>query len=249
MPFRTRWYRDAPLVIAHRGASLFAPENTLEAFALAIDQGAHAIEVDAKLTRDGVVILHHDRTLERTTNGTGAIHRSTLEELKQLNAAVNFKDWEEEVRIPTLDEVFARFGNDILWNVELTNYATPWDALPQEVIKVIQRWKLEESTLISSFNPIALQKTKSRAEHIPRALLISGSMDGTINRFLRKVLDHQFIHPSWEDLSSQQLEKLLRQNRRINVWTVNSLSTVSTLLRFGVHGIITDDPPMALSVI
>ena len=84
MQIKSAWYRDAPLVIAHRGASLLAPENTMAAFNLAVEVGAHAIELDAKLSRDGEGVIMHDSTLDRTTDGTGTVRSHTVMELWSL---------------------------------------------------------------------------------------------------------------------------------------------------------------------
>jgi glycerophosphoryl diester phosphodiesterase len=107
------WLSDStPLIIAHRGASHDAPENTITAFALAVEQGADGIELDVQLSADGIPVVMHDASVERTTNGRGAVSKLTIEQLQRLDAG-------DGRPVPTLDEVFEIFGPTLLYNVEL----------------------------------------------------------------------------------------------------------------------------------
>ena len=119
-----------PLIIAHRGASAYAPENTLAAFELAIQQGAPAIELDAKLSCDGHVVVIHDQTVDRTTPHSGRVGELSLAELRRMDAGSHFDTCFQQERIPTLAEVFESIGPGTLINVELTNYSSPGDDLP-----------------------------------------------------------------------------------------------------------------------
>ncbi|HBY09528.1 MAG TPA: glycerophosphodiester phosphodiesterase, partial [Chloroflexi bacterium] len=119
-----------PAIFAHRGASAYAPENTLAAFKLAVDQGADAIELDAKLCADGQIIVIHDQTVERTSNGAGKVADLPLSALQELDAGSWFGLEFKGEPIPTLDEVFEAVGQKIFINIELTNYASPRDLLP-----------------------------------------------------------------------------------------------------------------------
>ena len=125
MPDRRNWDSSAPLVIAHRGASMYAPENTLAAFELAIEMGADAIELDTMLTADGIPIVIHDHSLDRTTDGIGSVSSKTVAELKLLDAGSAFDIRFAGERIPTLEEVFSAVGKKIMINVELKNYVSP----------------------------------------------------------------------------------------------------------------------------
>ena len=125
-----------PLLIAHRGASAHAPENTLAAFELAIHLGAPAVELDVKLTGDHQVVVLHDQTLDRTTDGKGPLAAHTLEAVKQLDAGSYFSPEFRGEHVPTLAEVFEAIGKAALINVELTNYETPGDDLVDRVVQV-----------------------------------------------------------------------------------------------------------------
>ena len=149
-----------PTIFAHRGSSAHAPENTLAAFELAIRQGADGIELDAKLTADHQVVVIHDSTVNRTTGANGIVRRMNLAEIKKLDAGSHFDYGFRGETIPTLDEVFETVGHRIFINVELTNYASPFDDLPDQVARVVKRHKQENRILFSSFNPLALLRVK-----------------------------------------------------------------------------------------
>jgi len=135
--------RKKPLIIGHRGASAHAPENTIAAFQLALKFGADAVELDAKLSADGAIVVIHDQTVDRTTNGQGKISEFSLTEIKKLDAGSKFDLQFEGEAIPTLEEVFEVVGGKLLINVELTNYAMPNDDLPERVAELVKRMKME----------------------------------------------------------------------------------------------------------
>ncbi len=246
MDKRSDWYRDAPLVIAHRGASLFAPENTMAAFELAVEAGAHAIELDVKISQDGEVIVMHDSTLDRTTNGTGAVRNHALKVLKNLDAGAHFSKHFTGEQIPTLAEVFDELGEKLLINVELTNYATPFDKLPEKVVSLVVRRGIESSILLSSFNPIALIKVNKIAPEIQIGLLVLGSSRRIVNRMMRKWLAYDCYNPEWDLVSQDVIEQERRAEHRVYAWTVNAPEDMLRLIRMGVNGIITDDPALAI---
>ena len=116
-------------IFAHRGASVYAPENTLAAFEAAVQQHADAIELDAKLTADRQVVVIHDQTVDRTTNGSGEVQKMSLEAIRELDAGSFFDVQFKGEKIPLLSEVFEAVGKRIFINIELTNYASLIDEL------------------------------------------------------------------------------------------------------------------------
>ncbi len=104
------WVTEAPLVIGHRGASSLAPENTYAAFQMALERGADGLELDAKLSSDGVAVVHHDQTLDRTTDGSGLLSKQPLAMLEALDAGSSFNASYRGEKIPTLESVFEAFG-------------------------------------------------------------------------------------------------------------------------------------------
>ncbi len=243
------WNSDAPLVIAHRGASLQAPENTIAAYRLAADLGADAIEMDAKLTEDKRVVLHHDGRLERTTNGVGRVNSWGLDEIKRLDAGGKFDTSYTNERIPTLEEVIESVGDRLLLNIELTNYASPFNELPDIVVHIIRKYRIKDRVLISSFNPKALHRVRTIEPEIQCGLLIKSSEPKWLRRLLRIFVAHDAVHPGFDLLDQREMEEFRHSERRVFVWTVNLYEDVVEMLRLGVDGIITDDPESVRKII
>jgi glycerophosphoryl diester phosphodiesterase len=240
------WYTNVPLIIAHRGASMFAPENTIAAFQLAAELGADAIELDAKLSSDGHVIIHHDLTVDRTTNGTGRVCKHSLRELKCLDAGSHFNSTFAGERIPSLLEVFELFGDKVLINVEMTNYAHPHNRLPQKIVRLVRDYNLEKRVLLSSFNPIALYKARRLAPEIMMGLLVGKHESKMMRRFLISVTPHDAFHPQNDVLDSATILMMHARGRLIFVWTVNDEERLHLLFQQGVDGVFTDHPSLAI---
>lgn len=239
-----------PAIIAHRGASAYAPENTLAAFELAVRQKADAIELDAKLTLDNHVVVFHDQTLERTTGVHGRVIGSKLADLRRLDAGSHFDVayWGET--IPTLDEVFELVGRYILINVELTNYASPTDHLPEQVAEIVQKHNLAQRVMFSSFNPIALLRIHRKLPQVPIGLLAYDGRKGSWARSsLGELIRYQSLNISLEDAEASLVDRVHRKGRRLLVYTVNQAEDMRRLFQLGVDGIFTDDPLTAKRVL
>ncbi len=248
MPDKCNWDSSAPLVIAHRGASMYAPENTIAAFDLAVEMGADAVELDTMLTADGIPIVIHDHSLGRTTNASGSVSSTTVAEIKLLDAGSVFDDRFTGEKIPTLEEVFSAVGKKILINVELKNYASPFDRLPEAVVDLVREKGLTDRVLLSSFNPIALIKAQRASPEIRRAALI-----GAGPKFVRVLLEaftkYSAIHPEVSLVNQEFVIKYHTAGQKVNVWTVNEESEMMKLLSIGVDGLITAVPDIAKKVI
>jgi len=238
-----------PIVIGHRGDSAHAPENTLSAFEAALQAGADAIEFDVKLTTDGQVIVIHDQTLERTTNGTGRVVEKTLADLRSLDAGAHFAEKFRGEHIPSLDEVFGNFGRKLFMNIELTNYLTPQDGLVQAVIELVRTHKMEERIIFSSFLPWNLQIARRAFAHVPCGLL---TMRGWMGAWGRNVgwrsKTFAALHPFYTDVTAGMVERVHAAGKRCNVWTVNTREDLTRMIGCGVDGLITDDPGLACSL-
>jgi glycerophosphoryl diester phosphodiesterase len=244
------FYHRHPLVIAHRGASAHAPENTLAAFRLAVRQNAAAIELDAKLSADGIVVVIHDQTLERTTDGSGLVGAHTWDELKNLDAGSFYDPSFKEEGIPTLEQVFEAVGQDIYINVELTNYATPKDALPEKVTALIARHGLEARVFCSSFTPFTLRRMQRLMPDLPLGLLAGRGWTGKLARgWLGRLFPHHSLNPEHRDVTAQLVAKAHRRGLKVFPYTVNLAEDMARLFSLGVDGIFTDDPPLALRVL
>jgi glycerophosphoryl diester phosphodiesterase len=236
-----------PIVFAHRGASAHAPENTLAAFRLAREEGADAIELDAKLSQDGQVVVFHDPRLERTTNGSGFVWEHSAEQLRALDAGNHFSTAFRGERIPLLEEVFDAVGTPLYINVELTNYRTPHDRLVQTACELVGKKSLQGRVMFSSFLPSNLEEARRLLPNVPRGLLAKPGWRGAWARsFLFAFGDYAAIHINVADANRQEIQRVHRLGRRVHAWPVNNAEAMRQLAEWGVDGIITADPGLAL---
>ena len=240
-----------PLIFAHRGASAHAPENTLAAFLVALQQGADGIELDAKLTADGHVVVIHDQTVDRTTKISGRVRDMPLEALLELDAGSHFDIAFKGEPIPTLQQVFERIGQEVLINIELSNYATPFDELPEKVAALIKRHHMAEWVVFSSFNPFALRRAQRLLPDVPIGLLaLSGRRGGWARGRLGKLLiSYQSLHIELGDVTEALIKRIHGDENGLFVYTVNQASDMFRLFDQEVDGIYTDDPLLARRVI
>lgn len=223
------------LNLAHRGARLDAPENTLPAFLRAMELGADGVELDVQLSADGALFVLHDILLESTTSGHGAASRLTLAALKELDAGSHFgPDW-AGTRIPTLDEVFDALPDDAFVNIELKRYTVRSDGLEEVARAFITRRGLHDRVIVSSFNPIILHRLRDAP--FPIGLLYAPELPPGLSRGeARHFLRPDALHPH-----HSQVRRPL-PTLPVNCWTVNESRDMTRLLDLGVAAIITDVP-------
>jgi len=238
-----------PVIFAHRGASAHAPENTLAAFELALSQGADGIELDVKLSADGSVVVIHDATVDRTTSGRGKIKDLSLADLRSLDAGSFFSNKFSAEKIPLLEEVFDLFGKRLFTNVELTNYNTPRDHLVESVCMLVKKFNLQKRVMFSSFYAANLSKARSYLPEVPCGLLAYPSLMGAWARSFGFAFGkYAALHPYLSDVTPQQVQRAHRLKSRVHVWTVNAEADIRRLFTWGVDGIFTDDPQLAVRV-
>jgi glycerophosphoryl diester phosphodiesterase len=241
---------QTPIVFAHRGDNTHAPENTLSAFTKAVEKGADAIEFDVKLSADGHVIIIHDQTVDRTTNGHGQVRGMSLAALRDLDAGTQYPGQFPGEKIPTLEEVFESVGKRIYMNVELTNYATPFDRLVPEVVKLVKKFGLEKRVLFSSFFPHNLIKAARLLPEVPRGLLTwSGPMGWWGRNAGFRQERYAALHPYLDDVTPGLVNQVHAAGKRVHVWTVNGEDALKQMIGLGVDGIFTDDPGVALKLL
>jgi glycerophosphoryl diester phosphodiesterase len=246
----------SPIIIAHRGASGYAPENTLAAFQLAVNQGADGIELDVRLSADGHLVVIHDASVSHTTNGRGWVANLTLARLRELEASDRHAPAEgrhpfHKQMIPTLDEVFETVGGRFLINVELKPLVRHTKILAEKVALAIQRHQLQDTVICSSFSPLALNVLARFAPDIPRGLLLpAGSIPSRLAALASRKLTYQTLHPDYRDLLNRTLPALPQHpaDQRIFAYTVNDAKDIHRLFQKGIDGIFTDDPPLALHI-
>lgn len=241
--------KKRPYIYAHRGSSLCAPENTLAAFILALEQGADGIELDVKLSSDGELVVIHDQTVNRTTQGNGRVSHLTLEQLRSLDAG----SWKDSSfageKIPTLAEVFETVGGRTTIMIELTNYLSIFDNLPQKVVQLVQKYKLEDSVIFSSFLPANLAKVRRLLPEAPLGNLLLQGLPGRIGHALsERLVSVNYCQPHYTAVSRELVEKKKQAGKKVNVWTVNTPELMHEMIGYGVDGLITDNPQLALGI-
>lgn len=252
-----------PWVLAHRGGALIRPENTLPAFEHALELGAHGLELDIHQSRDGELVVIHDFTVERTTQGIGEVEDLSLEELKMLDAGYSFSPYDrpqehpyrgQGIKIPSLREVLDRFPNTVLCIEIKPNKPEIADMLAE----LLQEYDRVDRTIVSSFHHRVLQRMR---EALPQVAT------GASKKEVRRIYFLHRLHLSWlytpgaevlqipEKVRSIQLARpgLIKQaqdkGKLVQVWTVNQASNMRKCLDLNVHGIITDRPDLLLQIL
>lgn len=250
------FYQGRTLVFAHRGARERAPENTLPAFEEAAILGADGIELDVQLSADGALVVIHDFTLERTTNGTGRVAEKTLAELRTLDAGAWFAPQFAATRIPTLDEVLEAVKGRLLVNIELKTFSltdqTTRLRLAQSVLECIRKHGMERQVLISSFNPLALRVMRQLTPQIAIGYLYAPDLPLPLAKgWLARPLigRHEARHPHFSMVDEAYMRWARRHGYRVNVWTVNDPADIQRMCALGVDMIISDRPDVALSIV
>ena len=174
----------------------------------------------------------------------------SLTELKELDAGSHFDVKFKGEPIPTLEEVFAAFGKQLFINVELTNYASLFDALPDKAAGLVKQHNLSQRVIFSSFNPIALLRIHRLLPETPVGLLaLPGNGGAWARSWPGRIVPYQALHPALNDVTPDLVEKCHRSGKRVFVWTVNQVEDMRRLMEMEVDGIFTDDPVNARKVI
>jgi glycerophosphoryl diester phosphodiesterase len=238
-----------PAIFAHRGASAYAPENTLPAFQLAIDQNADGIELDVTLSADGQVVVIHDASIDRTTNGKGVVKRMSYAAIRRCDAGSWFAEAFEGTHIPTLDEVLALVGDRIFTNVEIKPFYSPMEQLVGKVADVVTLYGLENRIIFSSFNPRALVMIHRLLPSVPMGFLLMPGGLGALSRFLfGKFVPYRSLHPHYSAVTPEMIRDAGEKGHKIFAYTVNQEEDMRRLFGMGIDGIITNDPPLAIRV-
>jgi glycerophosphoryl diester phosphodiesterase len=244
------WYQGRTLVFGHRGASAYAPMNTLPAFELAVEQGAAGIELDVHRSQDGYPVIVHDFTVDSTTDGSGQVTSMTLAQLKELDAGSWFGEQFRGVRIPTLDEVFEAVGQKLYIHVEIKSVSEHTDGVEQVVADTIDRHGLRERVIVSSFNPLALKRFRDILPDVAIGFLYSADVPVDTRLMMQQLdLPHEARHPHEELIDVRYMAWAREQGYWVNTWTVNDPQRAVQLANLGVDGIITDKPDVILQAL
>lgn len=219
-------------IIAHRGASAVAPENTLAAFRLASDLGADGVELDVRATADGQLVVIHDAAVDRTTDGTGAIAALTFAQVRAVDAGRKFGPAFAGERVPLLSEVLEAARGRLLVDIEVKA-----PGIEPALVDLIRQMKMADSVLITSFDLQVVSHARALAPEIPAGLLQPAAHPQVAVQ-----LGVAAYLPEIGALTADVMTLCRRHRLRVIPWTVRTEDQARHALRLGVDGMIADDP-------
>lgn len=238
-----------PLVVGHRGFPDKYPENTLVSFEAAVLAGVGMIELDITLTLDSEIVVIHDDTLNRTTNGSGLVGRYTLKELRRLDAGSWFHPRFAGEKVPTLEGVLNAFVNRVLVNIEIKPNSTDAEGYTERIVhKTLEAIDTVSATgrvLISSFDPEILQRVAGSRHHPAMALLLEEAI-GEDALALAEKLGVVSIHPDMDTLDFETVHRVQSRKFFVFPYNVDSEKKIRRAFKMGIDGLFVDDPEMAI---
>lgn len=236
------------MVWAHRGASGYAPENTLAAFEKAVELGADGIELDVQLTKDGEIVVIHDEKIDRTSNGSGWVKDFTYRELAKFNYNKKRPEY-GKAAIPTLQEVYELMKpTGLTVNVELKTGVVFYPGLEERVINLTARMGMEEQVWYSSFNHYTLRHIRELNRNARTGMLYS---DGMINpvSYATHMVEADAMHPAFYHLQYPGfMEECHKYGRKVHVWTVNEEAYMRKVCEKQVDAMITNYPDLGKKI-
>lgn len=232
---------------AHRGASGYAPENTLESFALADKMSADGIELDVQLTKDNKLVVCHDEMIDRTSNAKGFIKDYTLEQLKAFNFNNHNKNY-SDCKIPTLEEVFKLVKpTKMLINIELKTGIFEYENIEEKTIELVNQYEMQDRIIYSSFNHYSIKKILELDPNADCGLLHTDCIIDIADYAVRYGFKN--LHPAYYFLQHKNYYKdALSHNLKINAWTINEKDYIKQALDFNINAIITNYPDIAIEL-
>ena len=246
--------KSGPLVVAHRGASARCPENTLEAFDAAVSAGADVVELDVRLTADGVPVVLHDYDLSRTTEGVGVVHELTLTELKRLDASGGRGPRAE---IPTLRESLELLAGRALIDVELKNipgepsFDSPEEELTTRALGVVAELRLERAVLYSSFNWLSIERVRELDPGAVTGFLTIAGIDPFAALTYAASAGHGYVLPQaigLLDVGADLVHAAHEVGVRVGTWTVDAPEQIESMFAMGVDAVATNNPELAVPI-
>jgi glycerophosphoryl diester phosphodiesterase len=238
-----------PLVLAHRGWSAQYPENTLRAFRKALTAGADGLEFDVQLTADGTIVVIHDASVERTTDGLGLVADLMDETIRQFNAASNWPAAPFEA-IPNLSDVldtaYALHPRG-LYNIEIKTYTSDWKELVDEVVKLTETHPLKQSLLFSSFHHEAAAYLKQQAPTATIGLLFEDDCPDAWQRALD--VSAYSVHMDYQFVTPEFVQTCHSHGVQVAVWTVDEPADIARIARTGVDIVLSNRVDTALTML
>jgi glycerophosphoryl diester phosphodiesterase len=236
---RRFWGTGRALGIAHRGAALYAPENTLASFRLALEHRAPAVECDVQRTRDGRLVVIHDQTVDRTTDGRGAVGDLTFEEVRRLDAGRWFAPEFAGEQIPLLDEVLDLIRGRALLQLEIKNGPTFYEGIEREALDAIRRRDMEDDVLLISFDHLCLRAARAACPRIATGILYAARLvDGPA---AARAAGADALCVQWAFAAEEVVAQAHAAGLGFMVWTVDDADACRRCLARGVDGIASND--------
>jgi glycerophosphoryl diester phosphodiesterase len=244
-------YKDIENV-SHRGASGYAPEHTIISYQMGEKMHGDYIEIDLQMTKDGQLIAMHDETVDRTTDGTGSVKDFTLDEIKELDAGSWFnekypesaKDDYEGLQVPTLEEIFQKFGKNASYYIE-TKSPEIYPGMEKELLRLVDKYDINKKTLlVQSFSPKSLQIMHELDPSVKLVQLISYKSYATItDGEIAAIKDYAIaVGPNHTYLNEEYIQKVVNSGLEIHPYTVNDKERMKQLIDWGVTGMFTNFP-------
>lgn len=233
---------------AHRGFSGKYPENTMLAFRKAVEEGVDGIELDVQLTKDGEVVIIHDETIDRTTDGKGLVVSYTYDELRKFDASFKFRGQCGFNPIPTLREYFELVKDkNLVTNIELKTGLNEYFGIEEKVWKLIEEYRLEDRVLISSFNHYSVLRMKSIAPNLKYGLLTETWIINA-GKYTEDV-GVECYHPHFFSMTAENVKELKEHNIEINVYTVNEEKDIRDMIEKGIDIVIGNYPDLTKKIL
>jgi|SRR5690625_4836338 len=230
-------------IIAHRGASTYAPENTLAAFKRALEQEADGIELDVRLSKDQVPVICHDATINRTSNGKGYIHNLTIKQLKKYDFGSSFSRTFQHEKIPTLEEVLSFLSTrPVTLHLEIKNGPIIPKHFEEKIVKLIYDYGFENRVIYSSFDHLSLQRVQQIDPQAKIGLLFHINLIHLFDYIENTGLTTHSIHPNHFYITDEMIEEAHARMIKVNGYTVNNKKLALQYKKMGVDGLITNDP-------
>lgn len=252
-------------VIAHGGAKQLFPENTIEAFDGVMELGVDILEMDVCLTKDEVVVTHHDKTIDRTSDGSGRVRDYTYEELKNFNFGKKFKALDgstpyenKKATIISIDELMNKYGKDVPFIIEIKDSEEDGKKAADELIRIIKKYNMENRTIVASFHDEVFNYISDKYSDIMLSPSRGATKNFVINAYTLSSLffneDIVALQIPCEDsgivLDTKMLIKTAhRRNIAVQYWTINDKEKMRELIEKGADGIMTDRPDLMLDLL
>jgi glycerophosphoryl diester phosphodiesterase len=228
---------SAVMVIAHRGASSYAPENTLAAFDLALEMGVRHIELDVDFTSDGHIVVIHDDTVDRTTNGSGPVTSHTLAALRALDAGSWFGDKFTGERIPTFHEVLERYKGRVHLHTEIKGHSP---SLSQRTADLIRTHGMEEQVTITSFQNVRLEEMRAYAPELPTGWLVVEVSEAIIAQ--ARAMGVTQLCPRANTVTPELVRRLHAEGFVARAWGVTTEDLMQQVVQAGADGMTINFP-------